>query len=259
VRKTFSVPADTSLSGLGPLAGDGFIQRGTELWNLGLYNDARLEFEQLRQQLQNDPVGSYRLANYLAELGVYRSATLAARQVLTLAGMDDAATMSAPIYFNHLRFGTYFSNLILPAAQKYDFNPLFLFSVVRQESLFESFATSSAAAGGLMQIVPATGAEIAKSLNWPPDYQDSDRYRPIVNVNLGVDYLETQRKNFSGDLYAALAAYNGGPGNATDWKQMAPDDPDLFLEIIPYSETRNYIRGIYEIFNIYRRIYNRTP
>jgi soluble lytic murein transglycosylase len=259
VRKTFSVPADTSLSGLGPLAGDGYIQRGTELWNLGMYSQARQEFEQLRQQLQNDAVGSYRLANYLVELGVYRSATLAVRQVLTLAGMDDAATLSAPLYFNHLRFGTYFSDLIRPAAQKYNFNPLFLFSVVRQESLFESFATSSAAAGGLMQIVPATGAEIAKNLGWPPGYQDADRYRPIVNVNLGADYLETQRKNFNGDLYAALAAYNGGPGNAADWKQMAPDDPDLFLEIIPYSETRNYIRGIYEIFNIYRRIYNRTP
>jgi soluble lytic murein transglycosylase len=259
VRKTFSVPPDTSLSGLGPLAGDGYIQRGTELWNLGMYSQARLEFEQLRQQLQNDAVGSYRLASYLSELGVYRSATLAARQVLTLAGMDDAASLSAPAYFSHLRFGTYFSNLILPAAQKYDFNPLFLFSVVRQESLFESFATSSAAAGGLMQIVPATGEEIAQNLGWPPNYQDSDRYRPIVSINLGADYLETQRKNFNGDLYATLAAYNGGPGNAADWKKMAPADPDLFLEIIPYSETRNYIRGIYEIFNIYRRIYNRTP
>lgn len=259
VRQTFSVPAGTSLSGLGPLAGDGYIQRGTELWNLGLYNQARLEFEQLRQQLQSDAVGSYRLANYLAVLGVYRSATLAARQVLTLAGMDDAATMSAPVYFNHLRFGTYFSDLILPAAKKYGFDPLFLFSVVRQESLFESFATSSAAAGGLMQIVPATGAEIAKNLGWPPDYQDSDRYRPIVSIDFGVDYLGTQREHFNGDLYATLAAYNGGPGNAADWKKMAPDDPDLFLEIIPYSETRDYIRGIYEIFNIYRRIYNRTP
>jgi soluble lytic murein transglycosylase len=56
----------------------------------------------------------------------------------------------------------------------------------------------------------------------------------------------------------ALAAYNGIPGNAAEWHRLA-NDPDLFLETIRYEETRNYIRSIYEIFNIYRLIYNRTP
>lgn len=259
LRTTFSLPADTDLSGLGSLADDGYLKRGTELWKLGMDEDARAEFEQLRSSVQSDPVASYRLANYLAQLGLYRPAIMAARQVLNLAGMDDATTMNAPPYFNHLRFGTYFSDLIITNAQKYGFDPLFLFSVVRQESLFESFVQSSAAASGLMQIIPTTGADIARNLGWPADYTNNDLYRPLVNIALGTDYLDTQRNAFDGDLYAALAAYNGGPGNAHQWKNLAPNDPDLFLEVIRYSETRNYIRGIYEIFNIYRRIYDRTP
>jgi soluble lytic murein transglycosylase len=56
-------------------------------------------------------------------------------------------------------------------------------------------------------------------------------------------------------LYAALAAYNGGPGNAVEWQQLAQGDPDLFLETVRAQETRDYIRRIYEIYAIYRRLY----
>jgi soluble lytic murein transglycosylase len=209
--------------------------------------------------LASDAEGSYRLAGYLADLGLYRSATLAARQVLDLAGMDDAGTLNAPMYFNRLRFGTYFSELVIPIAEEYDFHPLFVFSLIRQESLFESFVSSSAQAGGLMQIVPATGQDIADRLGWPEEYTDADRFRPLVNVRFGVDYLADQVKAFGGDLFAALAAYNGGPGNAAQWQKLAGGDPDVFVEVIRFAETRNYVRGIYEIFSLYRRLYDRSP
>jgi soluble lytic murein transglycosylase len=78
-------------------------------------------------------------------------------------------------------------------------------------------------------------------------------------MKFGVFYLDKQRESFNGNIYAALAAYNGGPGNAKEWERMASDDPDEFLEVIRFVETRNYIRSIYEIFNIYRLIYDRTP
>lgn len=259
MRTTFSLGEEVDLSSPGSLAGDLRFQRGTELWMLGMYEQARLEFEDLRTSLQSDPVGSYRLMNYLYDLGVYRSAILTARQVLNLAGMSDAETMGAPILFNHIRFGTYFSDLILPVAQANDIHPLIVFSLVRQESAFEGFVRSSAGARGLMQIMPATGQEIATDLNWPQGYTNEDLYRPIVSINLGVDYLVEWRDRLGGDLYAALAAYNGGPGNALRWQELAGDDQDVFLEIIRFQETRNYIRSVYEIFNIYRRIYDRTP
>jgi soluble lytic murein transglycosylase len=259
LRTTFNIPQETDLSTPSALLGDARMVRGTELWNLGLYSEARDEFDNLRISLQADAVGSYLLANYLQELGLYREAILSARQVLDLAGMSDADTMSAPIYFNHIRFGPYFADLVLPAAQENGFHPLFLYSVIRQESAFEGFVRSTAGARGLMQVVPATGQELANELRWPANYHDEDLYRPIVSIRFGAHYLAKWRDHLDGDLYAALAAYNGGPGNAIEWQKLAPNDPDLFLEIVRFEETRKYIRGVYEIFSLYRRIYDRTP
>jgi soluble lytic murein transglycosylase len=145
--------------------------------------------------------------------------------------------------------------LIRPAARQNGFDPLFLFSVVRQESLFEGFVSSTAGARGLMQIVPSTGAGIARALGWPINYDADQLYRPNVSIAYGAYYLASQLNSVGGDLYAALAAYNGGVGNALDWKQLGQGDPDLFLESVRFEESRNYIRSIYEIYAIYRRLY----
>ncbi|GAB4529879.1 MAG: transglycosylase SLT domain-containing protein [Anaerolineales bacterium] len=259
LHQTFALPATTDLHSLGALADDARWQRGLQLWRLGLYEQARFELEDLREAVQNNPADSYRLGNALIELGLYRSGIYAIRQVLTLAGMDDAATMQAPRYFNRLRFGTYYADLVIPAAQENGFHPLFVFSLTRQESLFEGFVRSSAGARGLMQIIPSTGSYIAELLGWPPDYTADDLYRPLVNVRFGSAYLARQRDAFDGDLYAALAAYNAGPGNAAVWHDLSGGDPDLFLELIRYPETQNYIRGIYEMYAIYYRLYDRSP
>jgi len=150
----------------------------------------------------------------------------------------------------------YYHNIIINEAQTYRFDPLFLFSVIRQESLFEGFVKSTAGAHGLMQVIPATGDQIASELNWPPNYTATDLSRPNVSARFGTYYLAKNRDLLGGDLYAALAAYNGGPGNAVVWGQLAGGDPDLFVEVVRYEETRNYIRSIYEIFGTYRTIYS---
>lgn len=259
MRTVFDLPTEIDLTSPGPLAEDARFQRGNELWRLGLHEQARAEFEDLRRAVESDPANSYRLANHLLELGLYRPAIFAARQVLTLAGMDDAASLHAPAFFNHVRFGPYYRELVVQASQEYNFHPLLLFSIMRQESLFEGFVRSSAGARGLMQILPSTGEEIANRVAWPPDFTPDDLYRPVVSIKLGTAYLERQRGFMGGDLYGMLAAYNGGPGNAATWKALVPPDPDLFLEAIRLEETRNYIKSVYEIFTIYRTIYNRTP
>ncbi len=259
VRLTFNLPAETDLKGLGQLAGDGRALRGTELWSLGLLDDARLEFEDLRGAVSTDPVQSYRLGNYLLDLGLYRSAIFALRQTLTLAGLDEhSESMMAPPYFGHVRYGLYYNDLIIPDAAAEGLDPLFVFSMVRQESFFEGFVRSTAGARGLMQIIPSTGASIAGSLGWPFGYVDDDLYRPDVSIRLGTHYLASNLNLMGGDPFSALAAYNAGPGNAMAWKEISGGDPDLYLEVVRFEETRQYIRNIYEIFSIYRRLYGTT-
>ncbi|HUI88833.1 MAG TPA: transglycosylase SLT domain-containing protein [Anaerolineales bacterium] len=259
MRLTFNLPAGTDLSGPGSLALDPRFVRGTELWDLGQLSDARLEFEDLRNSVSDDPVLTYRLANYLLDIGLYRSGIFAARQVLTLAGKDDnQSSLLAPAYFNHIRYGLYYGDLIVPAAQANGLDPLFLFSVVRQESLFESFAGSTAGAIGLMQIVPSTGASIAASLALQTTYGSDQLYLPKVSIQFGAHYLAANQRLLNGDLYMALAAYDAGPGNAYQWSKLSGNDPDLFLETIRYSEPRQYIQNIYEIYAIYRMLYSPT-
>ena len=259
VRVKFGLPPETDLTGPGPLAQDPRFVRGTELWELGMYDEARQEFESLRDSVSTDAVASFRLANHLLEIGLYRSAIFAARQVLTLAGLDtQQASLSAPAYFNHLRYGLYYHDLIIAEAQRYGIDPLFMFSVIRQESLFEGFVRSTAGAHGLMQIIPDTGQQIANELNWPPTYDPQDLYRPIVSVRFGAYYLAKNRDLLKGNWYAGLAAYNAGPGNAIAWRDLAGEDPDLLLEVIRFQETRDYIRLIYEIFSTYRSLYSPT-
>lgn len=256
IRSTFGVQTAGSLAELGAsLASDPRLIRGDELWELGRWELARQEFGALRNALASDPEGTYRLMHHLLDLGLYREAIFASRQILNIAGLDDAASLQAPVYFNRVRFGPYFGDLILPEAASYGFDGLFLLSVVRQESLFEGFAISSASARGLMQVIPPTGESIAAQLGWPAGYQESDLYRPIVSVRFGTYYLAAQRDRFDGDLYAALAAYNAGPGNSIIWKDLAPEDPDLFLEVIRLDQPKIYIQVISEVYQIYQSLY----
>jgi soluble lytic murein transglycosylase len=256
LRVTCKLPTDTELSTSGSLLSDPRLVRGTELWTLGLKDEARLEFEDLRMAVEQNPADSYRLGNYLLELGLYRPAINAIRQVLTLAGMaTQSQTLAAPAYFNHVRYGLYYFDLVVPAAQQAGFNPLFLFSVMRQESLFEGFVRSSAGARGLMQITPDTGTFISENLDWPPNFTPDDLYRPNISVSLGAAYLQQQRLRFEDDLVTALAAYNAGPEAAQIWHDHSGPDSDLFLEVIRSEETRNYIRSIYEIYSMYRALY----
>ncbi|MCJ7715948.1 MAG: tetratricopeptide repeat protein, partial [Anaerolineales bacterium] len=255
IKDTFSIPPETNLESLGLLGDDPRIVRGTEFWELGLYSEARAEFEALRNEVSFDPISSYRLANYYVDLGLYRPAIFAAREVLNAANLDDAETINGPAYLNHIRFGTYYSDLVIPAGQEYGFHPLLLFSIIRQESLFEGFVRSTAGARGLMQIMPSTGTDLVDREGWPPDYSDEDLYRPQVSIKLGTAYLAFLRSYYDGDIYATLAAYNAGGGNTNIWLEEAQGDQDLFLEIIRFSETETYLKTISEVFAIYRRLY----
>ncbi len=256
VRVKFNLPADTDLSSPGALLSDPRLVRGTELWNLGDSNDARSEFEDLRKSMSNDPANSFRLGNYMLDLGLYRSAITALSQVLTLAGMNTTAqTLAAPVYFSHVLYGLYYQDLVLPAAQQNGFSPLFLFSIILQESSFEGFVISTAGARGLMQIIPTTGQSIVDNLGWPPNYTSDDLYRPLVSIDLGAHYLLSNQTYLNGDLVSALAGYNAGPVAANIWRQLSGSDSDLFLEVIRYQQTQNYIRYVYENYAMYQSLY----
>ena len=235
------------------LALDGRLVRGTKLWQLGRRLEAKRELEDLRLNHRNGLLASYQLSIYFQELGLYRSAILAALDVMRLSNVS---VIDAPTFIGKLAYPDNYSDLVETEAQKYGFDPLLQFALIRQESLFESFAKSYAAAQGLSQVIPDTGVYIAERLNWP-DYQNADLYKPYVGIAFGAYYLNQQLDAFDGDVAAALSAYNGGPGNAARWYEQAGHDIDLYREIVDFGETREYIDRIYEGHTIYRYLYGR--
>jgi soluble lytic murein transglycosylase len=130
-------------------------------------------------------------------------------------------------------------------------------AIIRQESLFRADAESRAGARGLMQIIPDTGNEIATATGWP-DFNPTILYQPAVNLHFGAHYLERQIDRFEGFIPAVLAAYNGGPHNVEVW-WWYPErtlDPELWIDRIPFRETRNYVKQVIVHYALYRSLYD---
>lgn len=234
------------------IAADMRWMRGHELWRLGLQAEARDEFESLRQSCTGDAVALYQLAVAFREIGLYRSSIICADAVIRLARARPTET---PLYLAWLDYPTHYADLVVPEAQARNLDPLLVFAVIRQESMFEGLAVSTAYANGLMQIIPSTGREIADQLGWE-GYTTSDLFKPYINIKFGIYYLARWR-NGLGNTFAALAAYNAGPGRSATWLRAAGDDPDLFYETITLAEPRLYIRRIVEYYAVYQKLYSR--
>lgn len=134
-------------------------------------------------------------------------------------------------------------------------------SIIRQESNFSSHVVSPAGARGLMQIMPSTAKQVARKRKKPfsPQMLSSN---PHFNVEIGSAYFSEMVKRFNGSYILALAAYNAGPTNVRRWINAIGTpgedniDPIDWIEMIPFSETRNYVLRVLENLHIYRRHLN---
>jgi soluble lytic murein transglycosylase len=134
--------------------------------------------------------------------------------------------------------------------------PALVHGIIRQESLFNASAYSPAGAIGLMQLMPATANSEAKKLGVKNTNAQlsSD---PAHNVLLGSHYLDDMITNYRGSYVLAIASYNAGPGHVNGWLRDYGDprgdiDPIDWIEMIPVTETRNYVQRVLENTQVYR-------
>ncbi len=246
-------PNDTAdLAGLSPqIQADPAFQRGQELLKLGLRAEALNEFEKVKDNWWNNPLAMYQLSLYFQEYGLGRLSILTAARLIFLHPVDGRA--EAPHFIQRLLYPIYFAEQLFAEAEKYQLDPALLLAIIRQESLFERSAESVAGARGLMQVMPATGEYVAERGEFG-DYDPDQLWQPYLSLRYGAWYINQQLGIFDGNQFAALAAYNAGPGNVLEWIKVS-DDLDVFVEAIPYWESRTYIRNIYINLAAYRRIY----
>jgi soluble lytic murein transglycosylase len=144
---------------------------------------------------------------------------------------------------------------IVAAADRRGLDPWFVAGLIRQESLFLPAIRSSAGAVGLMQVMPATGRELARR-DGLRGFSPSMLTDPVVNIRLGTLFIADLLRRHDGAMPYALAAYNAGPSRVTRWLRL-PDNghPDVFAERIPFPETRDYVRIVQQNARIYAELY----
>jgi soluble lytic murein transglycosylase len=121
--------------------------------------------------------------------------------------------------------------------------PDLIYAIIRQESLYRADARSSADAIGLMQLLPETARRTAKSWGLPAP-SNASLVIPSVNVPLGSAYLRSMLDRWNGQAPFAIASYNAGPGAVKRWLPTEPMETDVWVENIPYNETRTYVQRV---------------
>ncbi|MBL1174672.1 transglycosylase SLT domain-containing protein [Pantanalinema sp. GBBB05] len=138
-------------------------------------------------------------------------------------------------------------------SQERQLNPLLVTALIRQESRFMPGIRSSVGATGLMQVMPDTAMWVAEKIKLK-QYQLND---PDDNIKLGTWYLDYTHGEYADNSMLAVASYNAGPGAVAGWvTKKGIADADEFVEAIPYSETKGYVKSVFENYWNYLRLYN---
>ena len=212
------------------------IKRAYELYNLGFTYPARREWHHALSKMT-----TYQMqmaATLASQWGWYD------RAIFTMAqakAYDDLV----------LRFPVTFSDLLDKYANKRGLDPSWVYGLVRAESAFIEDVRSPAGALGLMQVMPRTGRLTARNIGMK-NFHPNKLKQAETNIPIGSAYMKQMLDKFNGNMVLATAAYNAGPHRVDKWlPQKGCSVPDIWVEQIPFNETRKYVSRVLYFANIY--------
>ena len=226
-----------------PTAGELFViaqqpavRRARELFQLNRLVDARREWREVTNQMDNQQRAD---ASKLAQLWGW-----AEQSILTMASTDQRDDIE-------LRFPLLFRQEILAHSERQRIDPAWTYGVIRRESAFVQDARSPVGALGLMQLMPATAKSLSRTLKvkYRGNLQLTQR---DTNLRFGTSYLRRMLKRFDGQTVLATAAYNAGAHRILRWLPNENNlDAELWIENIPFRETRDYVKSVLAFTVIY--------
>lgn len=236
------------------------FERVKALIAFGLIDEAKIELNYSKKHSPAKQKNYISIARLYLEMDDYAAAILHIKSEMPRKFDKDNATIWAVSY------PLPYKELICKYAALNSINEELIFSLIRAESNFSKNALSPAGAIGLMQLMPATAATVIKGYN-------SKSVAPILtnpeqNIRLGVHHFRDLLKIYDGDMISSIAAYNAGTTNVNRWRRMFGNrKPDEFIENIPFDETREYVKKVLAVSEIYKRLYkfdcrpnlNQTP
>jgi soluble lytic murein transglycosylase-like protein len=218
-----------------------------ELTALSDMKNARMEIQK-NVNKSNQPYADALMTDLYHANGDAQLMTLTIRRAFPqLATVEQDAV---PAYFLRMYYPKKYEDEIRKDAQKNGVDPYLIMGLIHQESYFNPRAKSRVGATGLMQLMPATGKELARNLHTSANLEN-----PEVNIRLGTYHFRHLTDLFGGNPQLAVASYNAGQGNVANWRRAAPHKPlDEFLESMPFAETRTYVKRVTILSATYRRL-----
>ncbi len=211
------------------------IQRALELFKIGFRSSAKREwFYALKAMNKEEKLAA-------AKLALEKNLPFIA--IVSVAKTKDWNQVG-------LRFPLKFKALIQKYANSNEIPAAWIYGVTRRESAFDANIASNAKAQGLMQLIPPTAKAVAKKLDLPP-LGKYDILVPNTNIQLGSAYLKELLQRFNGNFAQASAAYNAGPHRIPKWLPDQELEASRWIESIPFSETRKYVRAVMSYTTIY--------
>ena len=224
------------------------LRLGYELTALSDFRDAQQEIDKNRGR------GNQQFADaLLADLYHASGNTIPMLKALRSAfpALATVEQDSVPPYFLKMYYPLKYDDWIRKYASKNGVDPYAIMGLIHQESYYNARAKSAVGATGLMQLMPATGRELAANIHIAPHLDN-----PETNIRLGTAHYKMLVNLFNGSDELAIAAYNAGQGRVLQWRRAAPGKPmDEFIEAIPYRETRTYVKHVVMLASTYKRMY----
>jgi soluble lytic murein transglycosylase len=226
-------------------------RRAIELKTLGLDSDAARELVGLTDRYSRSPEALMALATMLNEVGAYHHALRLAR-----ARFRDKLERTGGVADPSLWKVAYPTGL-LPTIKSQGVSgvdPYLVAAIIREESQYDWRAVSRVGAIGLMQVMPGTASNVAQRLGFPAVGRD-DLFDQETNIRIGVHYVEQLLQQFSGNVTRTIASYNAGPIAVEGWIALHRGrSEDEFVELIPYQETRQYVKRVLRSYREYVRL-----
>jgi soluble lytic murein transglycosylase len=231
---------------------DPFFRRGTTFLRLGLYDLAEGEFGKLRSRYPNEPDIEWVLAMLFDRAGAFHIS-------YHMPGGREDLGLSYPAGSNLERWEiTYprpYGNHVPRFAGERELDPNLVYAVMRQESGFRPDVESWANARGLLQLMIGTARDMAR-LTGRGTVSERQLFEPAINIELGTMFMRTLADSFEGHPALVIGGYNGGGGHIRSWLRDRGSMPlDLWVEEIPYEQTRNYVKGVTTTYWTYIWLY----
>ena len=235
-----SPPTEEEISRVSELPG---IKRGLALYRLHLPTDAESEWQWCVRSMNDRQL-------------------LAAAELARINGIWDRSIRTADLTVAEhdfsLRYPAPYKDLFSKHSYSSHLDEAMVLGLVRQESLFNAAARSSAGAMGLMQLMPETARLTARKIGMNRFYK-SQLTKPEVNTRLGTSHLRHLLDRFSANYAVAAAAYNAGPHRAERWRHSKPLEGAIYIESIPFTETRRYVKKVVANAVYYSALFSGDP